>query len=79
MRPAGYIPATLAKDANGRLFIKGRKKEMIVTPEGLNVFPDDVERAINNQPGVIESAVVGSRAEGTDERVHAVNTAGSRS
>src|SRR5688500_15661073 len=61
------------KDANGRLFIKGRKKEMIVTPEGLNVFPDDVERAINNQPGVIESAVVGSRAtEGTDERVHAV-------
>ena len=50
MRPAGYIPATLAKDANGRLFIKGRKKEMIVTPEGLNVFPDDVERAINNQP-----------------------------
>src|SRR5687767_628175 len=28
-------------DANGRLFIRGRKKEMIVTPEGLNVFPDD--------------------------------------
>jgi long-chain acyl-CoA synthetase len=29
-------------DAEGRLFIKGRKKEMIVTPEGLNVFPEDV-------------------------------------
>ena len=54
------------KDANGRLFIKGRKKEMIVTPEGLNVFPDDVERAINEQHGVVESAVVG------DDRVHAV-------
>jgi long-chain acyl-CoA synthetase len=54
------------KDANGRLFIKGRKKEMIVTPEGLNVFPDDVERAINSQRGVTESAVVG------DDRVHAV-------
>ena len=54
------------KDANGRLFIKGRKKEMIVTPEGLNVFPDDVERAINEQAGVTESAVVG------DDRVHAV-------
>jgi long-chain acyl-CoA synthetase len=69
------------KDANGRLFIKGRKKEMIVTPEGLNVFPDDVERAINGRRGVIESAVVGTRAteatqpratESTDERVHAV-------
>ena len=61
------------KDEQGRLFIKGRKKEMIVTPEGLNVFPDDVERAINSRRGVIESAVVGTRAtEGTDERVHAV-------
>ena len=30
----------------GRLYIKGRKKEMIVTPEGLNVFPEDVERAL---------------------------------
>ena len=50
------------KDGQGRLFIKGRKKEMIVTPEGLNVFPDDVERAINSRKGVIESAVVGTRA-----------------
>jgi long-chain acyl-CoA synthetase len=27
-----------------QLYIRGRKKEMIVTPEGLNVFPEDVER-----------------------------------
>ena len=63
------------KDAEGRLFIRGRKKEMIVTPEGLNVFPDDVERPLNAQKGVIESAVVAARAtEGTEgsERVHAV-------
>ena len=39
-------------DAENRVFIKGRKKEMIVTPEGLNVFPDDVERVVNAQPGV---------------------------
>jgi long-chain acyl-CoA synthetase len=58
-------------DAEGRLFIKGRKKEMIVTPEGLNVFPDDVERALDAQPGVIESAVVASTTDG-QERVHAV-------
>ena len=59
------------RDAEGRVFIKGRKKEMIVTPDGLNVFPDDVERVLNALPGVQESAVVGS-VQGGQERVHAV-------
>ena len=59
------------RDSHGRLFIKGRKKEMIVTPEGLNVFPEDVERTLNDLPGVVESAVVGV-ANGAEERVHAV-------
>jgi len=60
-------------DESGRLTIRGRKKEMIVTPEGLNVFPEDVERAIAAQPGVRESAVVGvSPAGAREERVHAV-------
>src|SRR2546423_778344 len=59
------------RDAQGRVFIKGRKKEMIVTPEGLNVFPEDVERVLNELPGVRESAVVGVQ-EGAEERVHAV-------
>ncbi len=59
------------QDAQGRLFIKGRKKEMIVTPEGLNVYPEDVERVLNELPGVRESAVVGV-AQGAEERVHAV-------
>jgi long-chain acyl-CoA synthetase len=58
-------------DAQGRIFIKGRKKEMIVTSEGLNVFPEDVERVVAAQPGVREVAVVGVR-NGADERVHAV-------
>lgn len=58
-------------DPQGRLFIRGRKKEMIVTPDGLNVFPDDVERVLDAQPGVIESAVVAA-SEGAAERVHAV-------
>jgi long-chain acyl-CoA synthetase len=57
--------------AGGQLFIRGRKKEMIVTPEGLNVFPEDVERVLNEVPGVYESAVVGF-ALGGEERVHAV-------
>lgn len=59
------------RDAQGRVFIKGRKKEIIVTPEGLNVFPEDVERVLDQLPGVRESAVVGV-AQGAEERVHAV-------
>lgn len=59
------------RDEQGRLFIKGRKKEMIVTPEGLNVFPEDVERVLNALPGVRDSAVVGA-AQGGEERVHGV-------
>jgi long-chain acyl-CoA synthetase len=59
------------RDERGRLFIKGRKKEMIVTPEGLNVFPEDVERVLGELPGVRESGVVGV-TQGAEERVHAV-------
>jgi long-chain acyl-CoA synthetase len=60
-------------DAQGQLHIRGRKKEMIVTPEGLNVFPEDVERVLNELPGVVESAVVGAPLPGsTAERVQAV-------
>jgi long-chain acyl-CoA synthetase len=58
-------------DANRQLYVRGRKKEMIVTPEGLNVFPEDVERVLADQPGVIDCAVVGL-AQGGEERVHAV-------
>ncbi len=57
--------------ADGQLYIRGRKKEMIVTPEGLNVFPEDVERVLNHITGVRESAVVGAPI-GSEERVHAV-------
>jgi long-chain acyl-CoA synthetase len=50
---------------NGELSILGRKKEMIVTPEGLNVFPEDVESVLKQQPGVCDAAVIGT------DRVHA--------
>lgn len=53
-------------DDAGNLTIRGRKKEMIVTPEGLKVFPEDVEGVLNRVLGVRESAVVGR------DRVHAV-------
>ena len=57
--------------ADGQIYLRGRKKEMIVTPEGLNVFPEDVERVLNRAGGVRDSAVVGLPIGG-EERVHAV-------
>ena len=59
------------KTQSGQIYIRGRKKEMIVTPEGLNVFPEDVERVLNRVAGVRDSAVVGAPI-GSEERVHAV-------
>lgn len=53
-------------DNEGRLLIRGRKKEMIVTPEGLNVFPEDIERKLVTVPGVRDAAIVGR------DRPHAV-------
>ncbi len=58
-------------DDSGRLAVHGRKKEMIVTPEGLNVFPEDVERVLLEVDGVRDAAVVGTEAKG-QERVHAI-------
>lgn len=60
-----------AFDEEGRLYVRGRKKEMIVTPEGLNVFPEDVERVLQGIAGVREAAVIGL-TKGGQERVHAV-------
>ena len=60
-----------AFDDDGRLTVRGRKKEMIVTPDGLNVFPDDVERALRAQTDVRDAGVVDGGPPG-GEHVHAV-------
>lgn len=60
-----------AVDAEGRLTVRGRKKEMIVTPDGLNVFPEDVERVVRETRGVRDAGVVAGGAGGR-EHVHAV-------
>jgi long-chain acyl-CoA synthetase len=46
------------QDQSGQLRFLGRKNEIIVTPAGLNIHPEDVEAALNQQPGVQASAVV---------------------
>src|SRR5262249_55160285 len=57
-------------DHEGRLYYRGRKKDLIVTPEGLNVHPDDVEHVLNSLTDIRDSAVVGVHTDG-NEQVHA--------
>ena len=45
-------------DKKGNVFIKGRSKNMILTPNGQNIYPEEFEAVINNQPYVVESVVV---------------------
>jgi malonyl-CoA/methylmalonyl-CoA synthetase len=45
-------------DARGYVSIVGRSKDLIISG-GYNVYPAEVEAAINELPGVAESAVVG--------------------
>ncbi|HEX8473954.1 MAG TPA: AMP-binding protein [Pyrinomonadaceae bacterium] len=47
------------QDAAGNIYFKGRKKDVIVTAAGLNIHPEDLEAALNRQPEVRLSAVVG--------------------
>lgn len=58
-------------DGNGWLRILGRKKELIVTGAGVNVFPDEIESILNRTSGVRESCVIGLD-RGKGEEVHAV-------
>jgi long-chain acyl-CoA synthetase len=46
-------------DESGNLFFKSRKKDVIVTAAGLNIYPDDLEAALNTQPEIRDSAVIG--------------------
>jgi long-chain acyl-CoA synthetase len=56
-----------ALDDAGNLYFKGRKKEVIVTPGGLNIYPEDLEAALRRQPEVKDCAVVAIERNGNAE------------
>jgi long-chain acyl-CoA synthetase len=56
-----------ALDEAGNLYFKGRKKEVIVTPGGTNVYPEDLEAALHMQPEVKDCVVVGIERGGNAE------------
>ena len=45
-------------DAKGNIFIKGRSKNMILSANGQNIYPEEIEAVVNNQEFVIESVVI---------------------
>lgn len=49
--------------ANGNLFFKGRQKDVIVNAAGLNIYPEDLEAALDRQPEIRASCV--TAIEGT--------------
>ena len=48
-----------AMDEAGNIYFRGRKKDVIVTAAGLNVYPEDIEAALERQPEVRLASVVG--------------------
>lgn len=56
-----------ALDEQGNLYFKGRKKDVIVTPAGLNIYPADLEAALRAQPEVRDCVVLGLPRGGNDE------------
>ncbi len=58
-------------DAEGYLFLSDRRTDMIVTG-GANVYPAEVEAAIDEHPDVLASAVIGLPDDEFGARIHAI-------
>jgi long-chain acyl-CoA synthetase len=60
------------QDAHGYLYIKGRKKNLIVLSNGLNVYPEDIENALLTNTAIKDAVVIGLTENGHEPVVHAV-------
>jgi long-chain acyl-CoA synthetase len=56
-----------ALDEQGNLYFKGRRKNVIVSPEGMNIYPEDLEIALRHQPEVRDCIVLGLERGGNAE------------
>lgn len=65
------------KQATGELKFLGRKSEVIVTAAGINIHPEDVEAALDAQPGIAASAVVAVETAQGPEAFAVIATRGS--
>ena len=55
------------RDESGSLYFKGRRKNVIVTPAGMNVYPEDLEKELLRQAGVRDCVVIGLERDGNAE------------
>ena len=55
------------RDAEGNLYFKGRQKNVIVTPAGLNIYPEDLEAELRKDAAVRDCVVVGLERDGNAE------------
>lgn len=55
-------------DDRGNLSVVGRCKELIIRG-GFNVYPPEVEAALNDHPAVVQAAVIGRKLAGGNEEV----------
>lgn len=56
-------------DKDGYLYITGRKKNVIVTKNGKNIFPEEVEFYLNSSPYIAEVVVTGETEESSGESI----------
>ncbi|HEX6505675.1 MAG TPA: AMP-binding protein [Terriglobales bacterium] len=54
-------------DEQGNLYFKGRKKDVIVTSAGMNIYPEDLEASLRKQPEVRDCVVIGLEQGGSAE------------
>jgi long-chain acyl-CoA synthetase len=45
-------------DEDGVLYIRGRSKTMILSSNGQNIYPEEIEDLLNNMPYVAESLII---------------------
>ena len=45
-------------DANNRIYIRGRSKTMLLSSNGQNIYPEEIESKLNNLPFVLESLIL---------------------
>jgi long-chain acyl-CoA synthetase len=59
-------------DTDGFLAICGRAKNLIVTPNGKNVYPEEVENELLKSPYIAETVVYGQKVAPLTEEIHAL-------
>ncbi len=61
-----------SKDDKGRIYLKGRKKNLIVLANGLNVYPEDIENILLTHPAVKDAIVTGLMEKDQGPTVYAI-------